>query len=236
LSTTRLLSQVANTFAHGPYLHRNSQLGNRIADCLFEDLYALRESEKLVSRVDAASRVLNPKGLSPGIRARRGDGSFGDAVPGSIPLAIPDFQVRRGPTADVEIGVEVKILAKAMIKQIDRLISDLCGQARHFREKSEHAIRIGVVAINQADHYVSFEGDRSFRTDGSKYPHPAQEAAEAERRVRDSAGPCFDEMIVLPFTATNEAPYPFVWTNAERTRSDYMAALLRVSRLYDRRF
>ena len=232
----RLLDQVARTFIAGPYIHRNSQVGNRIADCFFEDLYALGESDSLVQRVDDRSRVLNPKGLSPGIRARRGDGSFGDAVPGSATRTVEGFAVGRGSTADIEIGVEVKILAKAMIKQIDRLTSDLCGQARHFREKNDQAIRIGIVAINQAARYVSFEGDRAFLTDGHRYLHPVQEAAEAERRLLEDARPCFDEFLVLPFVATNEPPFPFSWVNEPRTRSEYASALLRVSRLYDRRF
>ena len=236
MPSDRLLDQVARTFTDGPYIHRNSQVGNRIADCLFEDLYALGESDSLVRRIDNRSRVLNPKGLSPGIRARRGDGSFGDAVPGSAIRTVEGFAVGRGSTADVEIGVEVKILAKAMIKQIDRLTSDLCGQARHFREKSDQAIRIGIVAINQAPRYVSFEGDRTFPTDGHRYLHPVQEAAEAERRLLEDARPCFDEFVVLPFIATNEPPFPFTWVNEARTRAEYASALLRVSRLYDRRF
>ena len=45
----------------------------------------------------------------------------------------PGFAVARGPVATVEIGVEVKILAKAMIKQIDRVIGDLVKQVTHFR-------------------------------------------------------------------------------------------------------
>lgn len=232
----KLLDRFTLTFRQGPYLHRNSQLGNRIADCLYEDLYALNESPKLVERINRGTRVLNPKGVSPGIRARRGDGTFGDIIPGAVPVSIPGFAVLRGPTADVEIGIEVKILAKAMIKQIDRLISDLCGQARHFREKSEHSIRIAVVGVNQADHYVSFEGERAFPTDGRRYPHPRQEASEAERRLVDSARPCFDEFIILPFAATNEPPYPFQWSDAASTQSEYSSALLRVARKYERQF
>jgi hypothetical protein len=236
MPANRLLDQVARTFTAGPYIHRNSQIGNRIADCLFEDLYALRESDSLVRRIDDRSRVLNPKGLSPGIRTRRGDGSFGDAVPGSETRTVEGFAVGRGSTADIEIGVEVKILAKAMIKQIDRLTSDLCGQARHFREKSDQAIRIGIVAINQAPRYVSFEGNRAFPTDGRRYVHPVQEAAEAERRLLDDARPSFDEFLILPFVATNEPPFSFSWVHESRMREEYAAALLRVSRLYDRRF
>lgn len=231
-----LLEQVESTFRGRSYLHRNSQIGNRIADWLFEDLYLLAESDKYSRRVDERSRVLNPKGLSPGIRARRGDGSFGDCVPGTLTTIVPGFNVARGETADVEIGVEVKILAKAMLKQIDRLTSDLCGQAKHFREKSDDSIRVGIVAINQSAVYTSYERERSYRTDGREYPHPSQEASEAERRLLDTARPCYDEFIVLPFSATNEAPYPFEWVNETRLRSEYSSVLLRLSRLYERRF
>lgn len=61
--------------------------------------------------------VLNPKARSPGVTARRGDGSFGPILPGYTPKAVASHAVPIGPTAGVDLGVEVKILAKAMIKQ-----------------------------------------------------------------------------------------------------------------------
>ncbi len=143
----KLLQQLERTFRDGPYLHRRSNLGNRIADCLYEDLYELGASAKLRERIDQQLRVLNPKGVSPGIHARRGDGSFGPPVPGWAPTRVPGFVVARGLTAEVEIGAEVKILAKAMMKQIDRVMSDLRSQANHFRRKSPTAITVGIVAI-----------------------------------------------------------------------------------------
>ena len=57
--------------------------------------------------------------------ARRGDATFGEIIPGETPVVEPAIRLTRGPIATVEIGVEVKILAKAMIKQIDRVINDL---------------------------------------------------------------------------------------------------------------
>jgi hypothetical protein len=132
----RLLSQFEQTFRNGPYLHRNSQLGNRIGDCLFDDLYELQPDSRLHHDVDNGRVALNPKGVSPGLRARRGDGSFGPLLPGYELQPYPGHVVPIGPTAAVDIGVEVKVLAKAMIKQIDRVVSDLCGQARHFRTKT----------------------------------------------------------------------------------------------------
>jgi hypothetical protein len=76
----KLLQQLERTFTNGPYIHRNSNLGNRIADYLYEDLYDLGEAAKFRDRVDSRQRVLNPKNQSPGIKARRGDGSFGTLI------------------------------------------------------------------------------------------------------------------------------------------------------------
>lgn len=79
----KLLAKFRETFEGQPYLHRNSSLGDRIADCLYEDLFAvsMKSSEKFRLRIEGHSRVLNPKKRTPGIKARRGDGSFGDIIP-----------------------------------------------------------------------------------------------------------------------------------------------------------
>lgn len=231
-----LLRQFEATFRNGPYIHRNSQLGNRIADCLYEDLYALGMSSKFNEGVDTQTHVLNPKGISPGIRARRGDGSFGDLIPGARSLVVPGFMVARGPTADVEIGAEVKILAKAMIKQMDRVISDLRRQADQFHEKSTTAITVGIVGINFADHYVSHEGDRRYPTDGmSGNLHPTQEAHKAERELVRAEAP-YNEFIQLGFKATNEPPFEFQWIDLKRTENDYASRLVRILRRYDATF
>jgi len=228
-----LLRQFEATFRNGPYIHRNSQLGNRIADCLYEDLYALGLSPKFNDGVDARTHVLNPKGISPGIKARRGDGSFGDLIPGAKSLVVPGFVVARGPTADVEIGAEVKILAKAMIKQIDRVIGDLRRQAEEFHQKSATSITVGIVGVNFTDRYVSYEGNRRYPTTGlSGNPHPAQEAPRAERELLHAAD-VYDEFIQLGFRATNEPPYDFAWAQPGRVHQDYAAALVRVLRLLD---
>jgi hypothetical protein len=141
--------------------------------------------------------------------------------------------VPTGPTAEVDIGAEVKILAKAMIKQIDRVVSDLCGQSRQFKTKSPDAITVGIIGINVADHYVSFEGQRAYPT-GEYGPHPSQEAAEAERRLVSSAEPCYAEFLVLPFKATNEAPFDFEWVRPQLVTDRYAAILSRVLRAYAR--
>lgn len=230
----RLLTKFEDTFRNGPYLHRNSQIGNRIADYLFDDLYLLDPTSKFHKDVDESRSALNPKGIARGVKARRGDGSFGPLVPGHSPRPYPEHVISVGPTAEVDIGAEVKILAKAMIKQIDRVISDLCGQSRHFRVKSPDAIAVGIVGVNLASQYVSYEGDRAYPT-GQYGPHPAREADEAERRLRELAEPCFDEFLILPFLATNVAPFPFNWSRGQATRDIYAAMLVRILRMYARR-
>jgi len=234
--TFALLRQFEATFRNGPYIHRNSQLGNRIADYLYEDLYALGLSSKFNSRVDARSHVLNLTNVSPGIRARRGDGSFGDLVPGAQATVVPGFCVARGSKADVEIGAEVKILAKAMIKQIDRVVGDLRRQAGQFHEKSTSALTFGIVGVNFADRYVSYEGARRYATDGtSGNLHPVQEATRAERELLH-AEDAYTEFIQLGFRATNEPPFEFQWNDLQRTRDNYASRLLRILKRYDSTF
>ncbi|MGH9687166.1 MAG: hypothetical protein ACRD5K_08760 [Candidatus Acidiferrales bacterium] len=169
--------------------------------------------------------------------ARRGDGTFGEIIPGEHPVRDSGFVVGRGQIATVEIGAEVKILAKAMIKQIDRVINDLRNQVVQFKRGGGNPICVGIVGINHASQYTSYERDREYRTTGKGgAPHPAQEAATAEGRLRDQAAPGFDEFLVLRFRATNEAPFPFEWVDYNGTRLDYAALLARVSRDYEQRF
>jgi hypothetical protein len=235
-STYSLLRAFEDAFLGHRYSHRNPQVGNRIADHLFEDMYRLAISTRFHEGVDRATHVLNPKGRSPGIRARRGDGSFGDLVPGAKTKAVAGFLVPRGPTANVELGAEVKIICKAMIRQIDRVQNDLKAQAQHFKEKGPDALTVAIVAINFADHYVSWEGDREFRTSGvGRNLHPAQEAHRAEARLLD-VEPSFTELIQIGFVATNEAPYSFQFVELSKLEERYGSALVRLSREYDRRF
>lgn len=123
-----------------------------------------------------------------------------------------------------------------MIKQIDRVGSDLRGQVVQFQTGGGDPICVGIVGVNYADHCTSYEGDRSFRTDGKKHRHPIDEAAEAEARLRADAAPSFDEFLVLRYRATNEEPFPFEWVDYESSARDYGAILVRISRTYDNRF
>jgi hypothetical protein len=236
-SEYRLLTEFQRLFQNRVYKHRASNQGDFVAAHLYEDLASINRSPKLVKGITRGDCVVNVANRRRGIEARRGDGTFGEIIPGETPIYEAGFTVGRAQIATVEIGVEVKILAKAMIKQIDRVINDLRNQVEQFRHGGGRPICVGVVGINHAKRYVSFEGDRSYGTTGrAGAPHPSKEAAEAERRLRAQAAPSFDEFLVLRFRATNEAPFPFEWMDYEESRLDYAAALARVSREYESRF
>lgn len=235
----RLLDEFQNLFSGRIYRHRDSSLGDFVAMHLYEDLVTLGKSTKLLERARSGDWGLNTANRRQGIKARRGDGTFGEIVPGEKVVHDSGYAIPRGKVATVEIGVEVKILAKAMIKQIDRVIGDLQKQVSEFKRGggSSTPICVGIVGVNHTKSYTSFEGTRSFTTDGSgTYRHPYQEALEAERRLSSLAAPHYDEFIILHFEATNDDPYPFTWTNFTLTSQNYASALVRISREYDRRF
>jgi hypothetical protein len=231
-----LLIEFRKLFEGRPYLHRNSSQGDKAVRYLYEDLRRLNKSAILSGRIDSKTRVVNTTNRPVGIRSRRGDGAFGELVPVALAVTDAGFLVARGPLSAIEIGAETKILAKAMIKQIDRVISDLKRQVEEF-EKNANPISIAVVGVNHAAGYTSFEGPRSFATDGtSRFRHPSQEAVEAIKRLESLARPSFNEFLILKFTATNVAPFPFVWIDEQDTLLQYSALLTRVSHLYDQRF
>ena len=229
----RLLDAFQGLFEGQAYLHRKSNLGDFVAMHLYEDLYRLGRSKKYVDRVNAGISVLSTQNIRQGIKARRGDGSFGEIVPNAGRVEDGGFVVRRGTIATIEIGIEVKILMKAMIKQIDRVVNDLKAQAQHFRSRGGDAICVGIVGINRAPYCTTYEGERSFRTDGKKHKHPIAEADGAEERLRRLAAPAFDEFLTLRFEGTNEPPYRFVWSHKKAIALDYGAALVRISQQYD---
>ena len=231
-----LLNTFRELFSGQKYRHRDSSLGDLVASQLYEDLVRLNKSSKLTQRVHEHERVVNLSNRAIGKVSRRGDGTFGELVPAAVALTEHGMQVGRGPIANIEIGVETKILAKAMIKQIDRVIGDLVRQVGEFRRTGGNPICVGIVGINYASSYTSYEGERAWPTEGKKHKHPVQEAQEAERRVLSSAVPHFDEFQILRFRATNVEPFSFEWVDYEETRMKYSALLLRISREYERRF
>ena len=232
----RLLDTFRGLFNGQAYLHRKSNLGDFVAMQLYEDLYELGRSANYTARVDAGISVLNTQNRRRGIKARRGDGSFGEAVPNSNSVWDQGYAVARGAIATIEIGIEVKIMMKAMIKQIDRVMNDLKRQAEAFGARGGNPACVGIVGINRAVHTTTYEGDRPFRTDGKKYVHPIDEADVAEERLLQEVAPVFDEFLVLRFEAVNEAPFGFSWTDESATRLDYGAALVRLSHQYETSF
>lgn len=231
-----LLDAFRGLFEGVKYEHRRSQLGDHVASFLYEDLVALGRSSRLAERLRAGRVAVNTANVTVGRAARRGDGTFGEVVPDVPTVMAANFVVPRGRIASVEIGAETKILAKAMIKQIDRVVGDLMRQAEQFRKSNPRAICVGLVGVNWSERYQSFEGRRTFATDGKTYKHPAQEAAEAEDRLSRYARPSLDELVLLRFIATNKRPYPFSWLDEAEMRVEYAAALVRISREYDSRF
>lgn len=234
----RLLTEFRSLFEGHLYKHRASTQGDFVAMHIYEDLLAIKRSSKLLDAVlHRKDRVLNVQNRRRGVEARRGDGTFGEIIPGETAIFDPGYLVGRGPIATVEIGVEVKILAKAMIKQIDRVINDLRNQVAQFRRGGGHPICVGVVGINEAESTVGYEGERPFPTTGKAgFLHPVQEAPEANRRLRALAAPDFDEFLILRFKATNAEPFPFEWADYNETRLNYAAALTRISAGYQQRF
>ncbi|MGI8989782.1 MAG: hypothetical protein ACR2I2_09385 [Bryobacteraceae bacterium] len=92
------------------------------------------------------------------------------------------------------------------------------------------------MGINSAEFTTGYEGDRIYRTDGTKHKHPIQEAAEAQRRLRANAAPVYDEFVTLRYKATNEPPYPFEWVDFKDAVQEYGSILTRISRNYEKRF
>ena len=234
----RLPEEFRRIFEGKIYKHRASNQGDFIAMHLYEDLIAINRSPKLIeAALVRRDRVLNVQNRRRGVEARRGDGTFGEIIPGEEPIVDSGYLVARGPIATVEIGVEVKVLAKAMIKQIDRVINDLRNQVEQFRRGGGNPICVAVIGINHAEGYIGYEGERQVPTTGaSGFLHPIQEALKAERRLITEARPVFDEFLVLRYKATNSAPYPFEWVGYDDLRLDYAAALSRISSRYQQRF
>lgn len=166
----RLLAEFRRLFEQKIYRHRASNQGDFVAMHLYEDLIAINRSSKLIdSVVNRKDRVLNVQNKRRGVTARRGDGTFGEIIPGETPLLDQGYRVARGPIATVEIGVEMKILLKAMIKQIDRVINDIRNQAPQFKRGGGNPISVAIVGINHAERVIGYEGERAVPTTGRRW-------------------------------------------------------------------
>ena len=151
-SEFRLLAEFRRLFEGQVYRHRASNQGDFVAIHLYEDLVTINRSQRYTDAVlNRRDRVLNVQNRRRGVRARRGDATFGEIIPGEAPVIEPGYSVSRGPIATVEIGIEVKILAKAMIKQIDRVINDLCNQVTQFRRGGGNPICASAVTSKPAN-------------------------------------------------------------------------------------
>jgi hypothetical protein len=232
----KLLTCFESLFRGQPYLHRNSTLGDQVASYFYEDLHEIKRSAHFNEHVDSGRWVVNARNNAQGIQSRRGDGTFGELVPSQGSSPAQNYAVQRGPVTSVEIGVEVKILHKAMIKQIDRVIGDLRKQVGEFKQSNPDAISLAIVGINHAAYTVGYEGLRLYKTDGRANRHPISEAADAENRILAKARPSYDELLILRYIATNETPFDFAWLDVKDTEANYSAAMLRIARHYDSRF
>ncbi|MGH7331253.1 MAG: hypothetical protein ACREKS_00625 [Candidatus Rokuibacteriota bacterium] len=229
----RLLETFRTTFAGTVYKHRDSSLGNKIGRQLFEDVLLHGVSSLYREHVAQGSGVVNSGGRIHTPRTiRRNDSVFGRPPAGAaLQPPAPGFVVPEGPVAEPRIGCEVKIIAKSQQKQIDRVISDLENFALRMRSLSNNTINVAVVGVNQESDYVGHEGERAF-----KHRLRNQEPLTTMARLREQLLGRYDELLVLPFKATNQTPYPFAWTNAPLVELDYGAALTRIGDLYQRRF
>jgi hypothetical protein len=141
------------------------------------------------------------------------------------------------PIATVEIGIEVKALAKAMIKQIDRVISDFVTKSfssnaaaaiRFALPSSELTTRRAQWATKESAGFLQQES-RASCIPARKRPKPSAGSSPRPHRISMS-------FLVLRFTATNKPPFPFDWLDYNDTRLDYAAALSRISARYQQRF
>jgi hypothetical protein len=233
---TKLLDRFQALFEGQVYDHRNSTLGDRVAEYLYEDLFDLAQSRKLLEGVAERRMVLNSKNTTHGVQHRRGDGTFGIVIPGEEAVEDPGYQVARGPIATMLIGAEVKVVCKAMVRQIDRVKTALVGSVREFRKSNRHVLTVGIVAVNHASIYRSFEGTREYvTTGGGRHKHPFQ---EADKVIAHLAGirSRLDELLILRFDATNMEPFPFSWVDPQEATRDYASVLVRISSQFDQRF
>jgi hypothetical protein len=240
----RLLEKFKNSYQGCVYNHRTPTIGDKIAYELYEDILDLDRSLLLSKRIAEKTHVLNTTNRTLGKHSRRGDGTFGELVPGETPKVVPGYRVARGPTATLEIGAECKIVCVAQARQLGRVITDLGGQVDEFHKSNRNAISFAVVGVNRAPSYRSIEGAsgpqsewRITRTTGKgKTKHPAQEADKTIAELKSRVAARFDEFLIVEFIATNEEPYEFAWVDEQSIRRHYAAAITRIAREYKQRF
>jgi hypothetical protein len=79
----RLLTEFRRLFENKIYKHRASNQGDFVAMHLYEDLVTISRSLKLNdAAINRKDSVLNVQNKRRGVAARRGDGTFGEIIPG----------------------------------------------------------------------------------------------------------------------------------------------------------
>src|SRR5258708_19497931 len=79
----RLLTEFRRLFEGKIYKHRSSNQGDFVAMHFYEDLITINRSPKLTdAAINRKDRVLNVQNKRRGVSARRGDGTFGEIIPG----------------------------------------------------------------------------------------------------------------------------------------------------------
>src|ERR1700691_3316770 len=90
----RLLTEFRRLFEGKIYKHRSSNQGDFVAMHLYEDLVTIHRSPKLIDGIiTRKDRVVNVQNRRRGVAARRGDGTFGEIIPGESPIFDSGFQV-----------------------------------------------------------------------------------------------------------------------------------------------
>lgn len=219
------------------YRHRSSNKGDRIVSHLYEDLYDLNQSSSYHAGIQQGSLVYNRgnRVVGPiigGVRVRRGDGLLGQAVPGQPLVQEAGFAVQRGHVANIRIGIEIKIVSTAMARQFDRVMTGILDQHAVFKRVSDDCITVVMIAVNHAVEYESYEGSRVFNSS------PVDEAAKTIRRFAHelTSVNLYDEVLLVPFAASNIDPFPFAWPNWQATYAAYNASLVRLGNAYESRF
>src|SRR4051812_11152515 len=102
-SEYRLLKSFEQAFDGVKYRHRSSTVGDKVAVHLYEDLLNLGRSKLLAERMKSKEFVVNVQNVRRGVKARRGDGTFGEKIPNTPSVEAAGFLVARGQIATVEI-------------------------------------------------------------------------------------------------------------------------------------
>jgi hypothetical protein len=94
------------------------------------------------------------------------------------------------------------------------------GQGSPVPERAPPKVRhFALVGINFAERYVSFEGKKKWPTDGKRYKHPIQEAAQAERRWNILLSSLASREITTGGSSNLSQQFPQLSKLADRSRS-----------------